>query len=82
MSTALQIEAAIKALSGEERRKLVEDLPELFPELMQSPEWDLIQSDPRPRPALSKLGDELMGQFGKDPEAFPKITTQDFDRNA
>jgi hypothetical protein len=81
MSTALQIEAAIKQLSAKERQKLIEDLPELLPELLQSPEWEEIHRDPTPRPALSKLGDELAAEFSKNPEDFPKIAIEDFDRN-
>ena len=33
MSTAIEIEAAIKSLSSSERKKLVRDLPALLPEL-------------------------------------------------
>lgn len=59
MSTVEQIEAAIRALPADERDRLVKDLPKLFPELDGDAAWERIILDDRPRPALSRLLDEV-----------------------
>jgi hypothetical protein len=74
MSTIEEIESAIQALPQSEREKLIQDLPTILPELAVDPEWRLIISDPRPRPALSKLGDEIEAQMKANPECFPEIS--------
>ena len=59
MSTVQEIEAAIQSLPPEEREKLIKALPSILPELDGDAEWERLISDPRPRPALSALGDEI-----------------------
>ena len=80
MSTVQEIEAAIKALPQTERRKLVENLPSLLPELDGDAQWESIISDGRPRPALSRLGDRIAAQLKADPKSFPPIQENDFNR--
>ena len=82
MSTVEEIESAIQALPQAEREKLIQDLPSILPELNTDAEWRRIISDPRPRPALSKLGDEIEAQMKANPECFPEIEEQDFKRNS
>ncbi len=79
MSTAKEIEAAILALSPDERQKLVEDLPDILPELDGDAVWTRIIRDPRARPALSALGDEIEAQLKSDPNRFAEIKASDFD---
>lgn len=81
MSTANEIEAAIRALSAKERQKLIEVLPSILPELEGDTEWERINGDPRPRPALTALGDEIAAQLRSDPERFPEIRDRDFEQN-
>jgi hypothetical protein len=57
MSTAQEIEDAIRSLSPSERAKLLQDLPDILPEFAGDQEWDRIIVDERPRPALSQLLD-------------------------
>ena len=78
MSTVKEIEAAILALPPMEREKLVEDLPAILPELNGDAEWARIINDPRPRPALTALGDEIAAQLKTNPERFPEIRDSDF----
>src|SRR5947209_2287813 len=78
MSTVKEIEAAILALSPNERQKLVEDLPSILPELDGDAVWSRIINDPRPRPALSALGDQIEAQLKTDPNQFPKLKESDF----
>jgi hypothetical protein len=82
MSTAKEIEAAILALPRSEREKLVEDLPAILPELDGDAEWSRIINDPRPRPALSALGDQIEAELKADPERFPEIKDSDFDQHS
>lgn len=67
MSTVEQIEAAIRSLSAGERDRLVKDLPKLFPELDGDAAWDRIIHDDRPRPAFSRLLDEVESAIAEDP---------------
>jgi len=71
MSTVQEIEAAIQALAATEREKLLADLPGILPELNGDAMWERILSDPRPRPALTALGDEIAAQFKANPSRFP-----------
>ena len=71
MSTIQEIEAAIQALPATEREKLVADLPSLLPELNGDAMWERVLSDPRPRPALTALGDEIAAQFKANSSCFP-----------
>lgn len=80
MSTVKEIEAAIQALPQAERARLVAELPSILPELDGDGAWNRLLTDPRPRPALSQLGDEIETQLQADPESIPEIKARDFDR--
>jgi uncharacterized protein (DUF2249 family) len=80
MSTVAEIEAAIKALPPIERERLAENLPSILPELDGDAKWQRIINDPRPRPALTKLGDEIEAQFKVNPGQFPEMKDSDFDQ--
>lgn len=80
MSTARQIEEAIRALEKTERDKLFQHLPKLFPELAGDFEWERIISDERPRPTLTALVDTYEAELSAKPESFPKAAEGDFDR--
>jgi hypothetical protein len=82
MSTVAEIEAAIKALPPSDRERLAEDLPSILPELRGDLIWQRIIADPRRRPALSALGDEIESQFKANPERFPEINDSDFDQRS
>jgi len=79
MSTAREIEDAIRALPAIERDKLLRDIPGLFPELAGDAEWQSIINDERPRPALKKVLDETEAELRRNPDAFPKMKERDFD---
>ncbi len=79
MSTVQEIEDAIRALPETERAKLVHVLPSLLPELNAEAEWSRIILDPRPRPALTALGNAIEAQLKANPEALPEIQDSDFD---
>jgi hypothetical protein len=81
MSTAQEIEDAIRALPASERDKLMRDIPSLFPEFVDE-EWQRIINDERPRPALSKLINETEGALRCDPDAFPEMKARDFDSSS
>jgi hypothetical protein len=57
MSTAQEIEDAIRSLPPSERAKLLQHLPNILPEFAGDQEWDRIIVDERPRPALSQMLD-------------------------
>jgi hypothetical protein len=80
MSTVAEIEAAIKALPSAERERLADDLPSILPELNGDAKWHRIINDPRPRHALTVLGDEIAAEFKKNPAAFYEMRDADFDR--
>ena len=82
MSTAKEIEVAIQALSPSEREKLVDDLPSILPELRGEAAWQRIIHDPRPRPALTALGDKVAAELKANPERFPAIQDSDFDKHS
>jgi hypothetical protein len=82
MSTAQEIENAIRSLSPAERTKLVQHIPQLFPEFGGEPEWERIADDDRPRPALTKLLNRYQADLTRDSEALPKIAEADFDSHA
>ena len=73
MSTAVEIEAAIRTLSPTERKKLVRDLPALLPELDGDEAWKRIMDDPTPNPALSAYVDAIDAEHQRNPNAFPEI---------
>jgi hypothetical protein len=78
MSTVAEIEAAIQALAPAERERLADDLPSLLPELNGDLKWQRIVNDPRPRPALTALGDEIAAQLKANPAAFRDVRDGDF----
>lgn len=81
MSTAQEIEDAIRALPASERDKLMRHIPSLFPEFADE-EWQRIINDERPRPALNKLLNETEAALRRDPDAFPKMKARDFDASS
>jgi hypothetical protein len=80
VSTAHEIEAAIRSLSPAEREKLIKDLPILLPELDGDLAWNRIIGDPRTRPALTALLDQVEADYKLNSGAFPEINDKDFDR--
>ena len=82
MSTVEEIEAAIRLLSSEDRRKLLEDLPALLPELNGDAIWEGIIQDPRPRPAFTAFLDQIESEHRRNPEDFPEIQEADFERRS
>jgi len=82
MSTAQEIENAIRSLSEAEREKLIQYIPQLFPEFSRDSEWERIVHDDRPRPALTELLNRYEADLARDSEAFPKVAEGDFDSHA
>jgi hypothetical protein len=78
MSTAREIEEAIRTLPAAERNILLQHIPALFPELAGDAEWQKIIQDERARPELSKLLDETEQLLRRDPNAFSRMKTSDF----
>lgn len=76
MSTVLEITTAIKALSPAEREQLLKELRLVLPELDGDAEWKKIIHDPRPRPALTALGDEIEAQLRVNPNCFPQMSVR------
>jgi len=74
MSTVEQIAAAIRALPAQERDRLAKDLPKLFPELDGEAAWERILQDHRPRPALSRMLDEVDAIVAEDQQHYPETT--------
>jgi hypothetical protein len=79
VSTAQQIEEAIRSLEKTERDKLLQHLPQLFPELAGDLEWEHIIRDDQPRPSFSILLDSYETRLSKEPDAYPKVAESDFD---
>jgi hypothetical protein len=77
VSTAREIEEAIRTLPTSERNKLLRHIPALFPELAGDTEWERIIHDERPRPELSRLLDETEEQLRRNPNAFSPMKTSD-----
>lgn len=80
MSTVDEIENAIRRLSAEERAQLAQSLPALVPELDGDARWEAIIRDPRPRSALTALGDEIEARFRENPEQFKELTEEELDK--
>ena len=80
MSTVAEIEAAIRALPPGERERLAAELPSILPELKGDLVWERIVNDPRLRPALSALGDEIAAKYKGDPAAFSEMRDADFEK--
>jgi len=78
MSTAREIEEAIRTLPASERSKLLQHIPTLFPELAGDAEWERIIHDERTRPQLSRLLDETQEQLRRNPNAFSPMKLSDF----
>ena len=77
MSTAREIEKAIRSLPTSERNKLLKTIPDLFPELSGDAEWARIIRDERPRPNLTQVINETEAEFRANPQRFPKFSDQD-----
>lgn len=82
MSTAQEIENAIRSLSATERDKLVQHIPQLFPEFVRDVEWERIAQDDKPRAALTELLNRYEADLARDSGAFPKVAEGDFDSHA
>ena len=67
MSTAHEIEKAIRSLPTSERNKLLKTIPDLFPELSGDVEWARIIRDERPRPDLTQVINETEAEFRAHP---------------
>ena len=78
MSTAREIEEAIRTLPTSERDKLLRHIPALFPELAGDAKWERIIQDERLRPELSKLLDETEEQLRRNPNSLPRLKPADF----
>ncbi len=78
MSTAREIEEAIRSLPASERDKLLHTIPDLFPELSGDAEWERIIHDERPRPSLSQFLDKTESEFRRDPGKFAELRDDDF----
>ena len=79
MSTAQQIEEAIRSLEKTERDKLLQHLPQLFPELAGDVEWEYIIRDDQPRPSFTALLDRYEAGLSVEPGSYPKVAEGDFD---
>jgi hypothetical protein len=77
MSTAREIEDAIRSLPAPERDKLLRNIPNLFPELRGDAEWERIIGDERPSPALTEFLDKTVAEFRRDPDEFSELTERD-----
>ena len=82
MSTAQEIEDAIRSLSASEREKLLQHIPQIFPEFAGDAEWERIARDDRRRPALTELLNRHEADLSEDPEKLPKIAENDFESRA
>ena len=78
MSTAREIEEAIRSFPASERNKLLHHIPDLFPELSGDAEWERIIADERPRSALTELLDKTEAEFRHNPDAFLEVNERDF----
>jgi hypothetical protein len=78
MSTAREIEEAIRTLPTSEREKLLQHIPALFPELAGDAKWERIIQDKRPRRELSRLLDETEEQLRRNPDGLSQMKASDF----
>ncbi len=79
MTRLHEIENAIRTLSEQDRKTLIQDLPSLIPELDGDVLWKQIIEDPTPRPALTALLNEVDAEYQKNPNSFPEMKDSDFD---
>ena len=82
MSTAQEIEEAIRGLPPAERDKLLLHIPRLFPEFAGDEDWNRITHDERPRPVFRDLLNRYEAELNTDPGKFPKVAEGDFDTTA
>lgn len=82
MSTAQEIENAISSLPPAEREKLVQHLPQLFPEFAGDTEWERITRDERPRPELTELLNRYDTDLSENPEKYPRVAEDVLDRHS
>ena len=82
MSTAQEIEKAIRSLSPAERDKLLHQIPQIFPEFAGDSEWDRIARDERARSTLTDLLNRYEADLTENPETFPKVAEDDFESRA
>jgi hypothetical protein len=66
-----------RSLPAPERDKLLQYIPDLFPELGGDAKWERIVADERPRPALTELLDKTEAEFRRHPDGFPELTERD-----
>ncbi len=78
MSTAREIEEAIRTLPTSERDKLLRHIPALFPELVRDAEWERLIQEQRSRQELTRLLDETEEQLRRNPNSLPEIKASDF----
>ena len=78
MSTAREIEEAIRTLPAAERDKLLQHISALFPEFADDADWERIILDERGRPELSRLLDETEEQLRRNPNSLPRVKPADF----
>jgi hypothetical protein len=67
VSTAQEIEDAIRSLSAAEREKLLQLIPQLFPEFGGDAEWGRIVQDGRPRLELTQLLNRYESDLTQEP---------------
>ncbi|MBA3961892.1 MAG: hypothetical protein H0X40_08330 [Chthoniobacterales bacterium] len=77
MSTAQEIEQAIRSLPLSERDKLLRHIPEIFPEFAGDDEWDRIINDESVRPALTELLDQHEAKLARNPETYSEMNASD-----
>jgi hypothetical protein len=80
VSSVQEITVAIQKLSPEQREELARCLPALLPELDGDATWERMIRDPRPRPALSALIDQVQAKHRQDPSTFPETSETEFNR--
>src|SRR4029453_2604719 len=78
MTTAREIEEAIRTLPSSERDKLLRHIPALFPELVSDADWERLLRDEQPRPELNQLLDETEEQLRRDPNSLPRVKAEGF----
>lgn len=76
-----EIEEAIRKLPDAERARLADLLPTLVPELDGDARWEAIIRDPTPRPKLTALLNEIDAAYRENPEQFPELTEEEFDKH-
>jgi hypothetical protein len=70
----------MKNRENEKLPRIIKDLPSILPERDVDTEWERLVADPRPRPALSDLGDEIEAKMKSNPAQFPEMAEKDFEQ--